>query len=86
MACTVLFIHKEERIFVKTGSLRYSKRLMELGFIELMYSCGWQHSTKFPRELKVAWSGNARDFFSKKSTGIQKVIMAYCKMTTDAIN
>ena len=85
MACTVLFMHKEERIFVKTRSLRYSEKLKELGFIELMYSCGWQHSTKFPRELKVAWFGNARDFFSKKSAGIQKVIMAYCKVTSNTI-
>lgn len=85
MACTVLFMHKEERIFVKTRSLLYSKKLKELGFIELMYSSGWQHSTRFPRELKVAWSGNAREFFSKKSEGIQKVIMAYCKTTADTI-
>jgi hypothetical protein len=67
-------------IFVKTRSEKYIEKLLKLGFVEIMYTSGWHHSTRFSEKSGVTWTGTARELFSKKNGGMQKIIMAYCRM------
>lgn len=78
---TTLFVHKSGGIFVKTRSEKYIEKLSKLGFIPIMIICGWHHTTYFSEKSDGAiWTGTARELFGKKNGGIQKIIMAYCKV------
>jgi hypothetical protein len=72
-------MHRGGGIFVKTRSEKYIQKLLELGFIDIMTTHGWHHTTRFTEKSGVTWTGTARELFSKKGGGIQKVIMAYCR-------
>ena len=80
---TTLFMHKNGGIFVKTRSEKYIEKLLKLGFIEIMTVHGWHHTTNFSEKSGVVWCGTARRLFSKKYGGMNKVAMAYCKVTND---
>jgi len=76
-------MHKDRSIFVKTRSEKYIEKLLKLGFIEIMTVGGWHHSTYFPEKSGAIWTGTARKLFSRKSGGMNKIMLAYCKMVKD---
>jgi hypothetical protein len=80
---TTLFMHKDGGIFVKTRSEKCIEKLLKLGFVEIMTVHGWLHSTYFPEKSGAVWCGTAQQLFGKKSVGINKIIMAYCKVANE---
>lgn len=80
---TILFMHRSGGIFVKTRAEAYIEKLLDLGFIQIMTAHGWHHTTCFSERSGAIWTGTARELFSKKNGGINKVILAHCRMAKD---
>jgi len=80
---TTLLMHRSGGVFVKTRSIKYIEKLLSLGFVEIMVAGGWHHSTYFSEKSGAVWTGTARELFSKKSGGMNKIMLAYCKMVKD---
>lgn len=73
---TILFADKDYRIFIKTSSEKYRRKLEELGFIPIFYASGFMHTTAFPGELKHTWRGTAREFFGNANRPMYKIFLA----------
>lgn len=82
---TTLLMYKSGGIFIKTRSIKYIEKLLELGFVEIMTAGGWHHSTYFSRDSGAIWTGTARELFSKKGKGMSKIVLAHCKVAKDEI-